>query len=314
LAIDPRAYARGFTLPPASDSGVKVLPHCPASQAALNLSTYENKLTGANEMSHRIVFCLLLFLIIPALTEAKSWNGITPLKSNREDVARTLNLPLDARDKDLKYESPAETVRFTFSGREEYLNDCVKKLPLGTVLLIEITPKTALRLIDLGLEESKLREMDSSPDFLIDGQAYSDEREGAVFTLSNGYVRKIVYTASSQDRYLCPTYYEEPRLFADRILCRLCPTVAVTCPDDTEAGTAITFTANTAVGSPPQKLTFHWTVSAGTIIEGQSTDSIKVDTKNLGGKTVTATVEVDGFDPECNKTASCSTPIVPRKY
>jgi hypothetical protein len=261
----------------------------------------------------RIAGSLFLLLVCASLGGAKSWNGITPLKSNREDLARTLQLPIDRSQLRIRYESPAETVEFLFSGTEDYFDECVKKLPLGTVLIIEINPKTALRLIDVGLEESKLKELESSSNFLIDGQAYSDEREGVVVTLTNGYVRKVTYTASSQDRYLCPTYYEEPRRFVERILCRLCPTVAVTCPDDTEAGVVITFTANTAVGDPAPKLTFHWTVSAGTIMEGQGTDSIKVDTKNLGGKTITAIVEVDGFDPSCNKTASCSTPILARK-
>ena len=261
----------------------------------------------------RIAGSLFLLLLCTSLGAAKSWHGITPLRSTREDVSRALNFPIDETKRRFTNASATETIDFLFSGNDDYVDDCVKKLPVGTVLLMEITPGTQLRLNELGLDENKLKKLESSADFLIDGQAYSDDTEGVVVTVADGFVRKVVYIAASQDRYLCPTYYQEPRLFADRILCRMCPTIAITCPDDTEAGTVITFTANTAVGNPAPKLTFRWTVSAGTIVDGQGTESIKVDTKNLAGKTVTATVEVDGFDPGCNNTASCSTPIVPRK-
>ena len=262
---------------------------------------------------YRIAGSLFFLVLCTSLGDAKSWRGITPLKSNREDVARTLQLPIDTSKPRIRYESPTETVEFLFSGTEDYLPDCVKKLPVGTVLLIEITPGTQLRLNELCLDENKLKKLESSADFLIDGQAYSDDTEGVVVTVADGFVRKIVFIAASRDRYLCPIYYQEPRLFTERIICVLCPTIAVTCRDEAEVGTAVTFTAITQVGKPESKLTFRWTVSAGTIMEGQGTESIKVDTKNLAGKTVTATIEVDGFDAGCNNTASCSTPIVPRK-
>ena len=91
----------------------------------------------------------------------------------------------------------------------------------------------------------------------------------------------------------------------------VCPTVAVTCPSDVSEGGSITFTANFTQGTPEVTPTYNWTVSAGTITSGQGTSSITVDTKGLGGQTVTATVEVGGVDPNCGRTASCSTPVRP---
>ena len=91
----------------------------------------------------------------------------------------------------------------------------------------------------------------------------------------------------------------------------VCPTVNVTCPTDVSEGGSITFTANFTQGTPQVTPTFNWTVSAGTITSGQGTSSITVDTKGLGGQTVTATVEVGGVDPSCGRTASCSTPVRP---
>src|SRR3989440_6796531 len=91
----------------------------------------------------------------------------------------------------------------------------------------------------------------------------------------------------------------------------VCPTVNVTCPSDVSEGGSITFTANFTQGTPEVTPTYNWTVSAGTITSGQGTSAITVDTKGLGGQTVTATVEVGGVDPSCGRTASCSTPVRP---
>jgi len=92
----------------------------------------------------------------------------------------------------------------------------------------------------------------------------------------------------------------------------VCPTLNVSCPPEVEEGGSATFTANFQQGKPVVSETYNWTVSAGTITSGQGTNSITVDTKGLGGQTITATVEIGGLDPTCTKTASCSTPIKPR--
>lgn len=91
---------------------------------------------------------------------------------------------------------------------------------------------------------------------------------------------------------------------------RNCPTaVNVECPTEpVKPGTPVTFTANIAGG--PGNQTYNWTVSAGTISSGQGTSSITVDTTNLGGQSVTATVELGGLDPSCNRTASCTAQVV----
>src|SRR2546426_8367870 len=47
--------------------------------------------------------------------------------------------------------------------------------------------------------------------------------------------------------------------------------------------------------------TYHWTVSAGRIIDGQGTPSIRVDTNGLAGQTLTATVSVGGYTLDCTR-------------
>jgi hypothetical protein len=97
-----------------------------------------------------------------------------------------------------------------------------------------------------------------------------------------------------------------------------CPTVSVSCPDTGTIGQPVTFTANVSGGDPNVTPTFNWTVSAGTISSGQGTSSITVDTTGVaGGTTITATVDVGGYDRSCSTSSSCTTSfariLTPRK-
>jgi hypothetical protein len=86
---------------------------------------------------------------------------------------------------------------------------------------------------------------------------------------------------------------------------QVCPQVTVSCPSSFEDGEAITFTASVVGGNPSVVPTYNWMITAGRIIEGQGTSSIKVETLGFG-RSFTATVNVSGFDQSCAKTASCS--------
>jgi hypothetical protein len=92
----------------------------------------------------------------------------------------------------------------------------------------------------------------------------------------------------------------------------VCGTVSASGSDSGDENTPITFHATYNQGTPTVSPTYNWSVSAGTISSGQSTDTITVDTKGTAGLTITATVEVGGLDPSCPRTASASTPIKPR--
>lgn len=79
-----------------------------------------------------------------------------------------------------------------------------------------------------------------------------------------------------------------------------CPTLSISGPGGVTApGETITFTANLS-GGDQNNITYNWTVSAGTITEGQGTPSIRVaTTRELAGGNVTATVNIGGTDPTC---------------
>lgn len=79
-----------------------------------------------------------------------------------------------------------------------------------------------------------------------------------------------------------------------------CATVDVSGPAGiTNPGDTMTFTANVTAGTYDP--TYNWTVSAGTIISGQGTPSITVQTTpDMAGSSVTATVDIGGAPTECS--------------
>jgi hypothetical protein len=89
-----------------------------------------------------------------------------------------------------------------------------------------------------------------------------------------------------------------------------CPTVTVKCPDNPyAAGTPVRVSAEVAGGGEGLDLKYRWQVSAGTIVAGQGTTEITIDTSALAGNSVTATVEVDGPPAGCDRTESCTLPF-----
>jgi hypothetical protein len=99
-----------------------------------------------------------------------------------------------------------------------------------------------------------------------------------------------------------------------------CPTLSISCPtDQVIAGSPATVSANVSGGDPNASITYNWTVSAGTISSGQGTPTITIDTTGLAGNSVTATVEIGGVGPECDRTESCTFQVAgvtppPRKF
>lgn len=88
---------------------------------------------------------------------------------------------------------------------------------------------------------------------------------------------------------------------------RPCVSVDASGPASVQEGTPITYTAR--LSDPSASVTYNWSVSAGSIIEGQGTSTITVSTAGQGGKTITATVEIGGIPPECPRVDSASTDV-----
>ena len=99
---------------------------------------------------------------------------------------------------------------------------------------------------------------------------------------------------------------------------RQCPAVKVSCADTAICGSELTFTAEVSDAAASAKLSYNWTVAAGTIASGQGASSIKVDTTGFCCRPLEATVQVTGLPEACAGKATCATNFIcdpmPRKF
>jgi hypothetical protein len=255
------------------------------------------------------IFSLSCVLLLPALSSAESWRGIVPLHSTKSDVERLLGKPSGATDKLLTYRFESETA-FISLITEETPGINPRILRPGVVKDIQVMPRHTMRLADLGLDENRIIFIKGSKPEYSGFSGYVDEEAGLIVKTSG--VEIIFYFANAKDRKHCASCSIDPQSIADMPICILCPTVSVSAPEQVDQGTGATFSANVYIGSPPPRLTWNWTVDFGKILEGQGTPMIVVDTNNVKSETITATIEVGGIDPVCNRTASSSTRVTKR--
>jgi hypothetical protein len=90
----------------------------------------------------------------------------------------------------------------------------------------------------------------------------------------------------------------------------VCPAIEITCPTNVGIDQPLTFTSRYSGGVPANVTpAYNWTVSAGRIIEGQGTDTIKVDTTGLAGQTVRTSLSIGGYNLECAADCAISIPL-----
>jgi hypothetical protein len=119
-------------------------------------------------------------------------------------------------------------------------------------------------------------------------------------------VLQLEYIASSKDRHLCPTYYEDPESFVVFGLFNHPAPVSVECPTfKVKAGDKITVSAYSA-----SKVQYSWTLTAGRIITGHRSRTILIDTTGLEGGAITVTVEVKD---QSSQASSCALQILPNE-
>jgi hypothetical protein len=89
-----------------------------------------------------------------------------------------------------------------------------------------------------------------------------------------------------------------------------CPAIEISCPTNIAVDQPITFTSRYTGGVPANAVAvYNWSVSAGRIIEGQGTSTIKVDTTGLAGETVRATLSMGGYTLECSADCAVTIPL-----
>lgn len=145
------------------------------------------------------------------------------------------------------------------------------------------------------------------------GQIIQIDRDKATWDLSTAEPGKA-HTASLEVDYDrndgCAAFTETKIFVRPCPIVPTCPNVSIACPDAVALGAPANFTVNLTGGTPGVTPSYNWSITAGTIISGQGTPSISVDTAGLAGQSITASVEVGGFDLRCP--ANCTVQL-PRK-
>jgi len=87
-----------------------------------------------------------------------------------------------------------------------------------------------------------------------------------------------------------------------------CPAIQIKAPDAVPQGSKARVTVNLigGVGRP----TFRWSLTAGSIVSGQGTATIQIDTTGLAGTGISASVDLGGLPRECATTSGSATFLV----
>jgi hypothetical protein len=265
----------------------------------------------AIEQFMKRLLLISLFVFIATVSAphiiAKEWRGITPLHSTQSDVVRLFGGCSD-RDGGCKVRVGNEEAYFVFSNGvvvSEY-HECARKLPPNTVLLIEVTLINPPTLRALQINRKNFRTFDPSSPPNIGYRGYIDEKQGLIIKTYKGNVLQLDYIASAKDVGLCPSYYEEPETFIQLLIDYCCPSLAVNCPSQSPVdGEPVTLSAQTGdLG----RVKYKWQVTAGKIVAGQGTLRITVDTTGAGGRTITATIEMNDGSGHVTM-SSCEVPV-----
>jgi hypothetical protein len=260
-----------------------------------------------------LLISLYLFMAPPFAHDvlAKEWRGITPLHSTQADVARLFGGCSDP-DGSCQVRVDNEEAYFVCSNGAVVrdLNECPKKLPANTVLLIEVQLADRPKLSALRINKSNFRTFDPSSPPNIGYKGYIDEKEGLIIKTYKGRVLQLDYIAAGSDLPMCPDYYDSPESFIQILIEACCPYLDVNRPSQTPVdGEQIIISA---AAEDLKGVKYRWQVSAGKIVAGQGTRRITVDTTGAGGRTITATIEMNDGNQHVTG-ASCVVPVSLRR-
>lgn len=252
----------------------------------------------------RVSLLLLAFAAGPTTLSAKPWRDIVPLHSTRADVARLFNECLDPNG-GCSFTRGNEQVLMIFSGGSGF-KECPEKLRSDTVLLIEVKLIKPIKFSNLRIDKQALKRFDPAYPKNIGYLGYIDEIRGLVIQTYKGDVLQFDYIAAKRDVKLCPSYYESPHSFVQVLIEGCCPFLVLKCPPKPQAGETIKVSAS----YDDDEAELEWAVTGGKIVSGQGTREITVDTSGLGGRVITATVEMRFKGKPHTTNYSCSVEVL----
>ena len=159
----------------------------------------------------QFVLGVIGILAICTHCDRREWRGIIPLHSTKNDVVRSLGPPAETNDIRSMYHLKNEEVYKVFSDKPCDFE--ATKIPAGTVLLVQVTPRAKLKFTDLQIDRNRMRAFNpSSQD--PDWKGYMDEENGLIVRSYKETIDRIFYIATPRERRRCPDYYAEPEEFA----------------------------------------------------------------------------------------------------
>lgn len=152
-----------------------------------------------------LIACLVLVgsVQMPSTTD---WRGLSPLKSTRMDVERTLGRPdQNINNELLSYRFPDMEVDFSFSSNP----NCQQKLPYtswnvtsDTVTGIYVIFRPGRRVADTGIDLTKYKKIEVGGD-LLDQYAYLNADESFVIEVGGSdYLRGYLYQPGTKHKNL----------------------------------------------------------------------------------------------------------------
>ena len=158
-------------------------------------------------MIRLIFFVTCLVLVSAQMPSMTHWRGLSPLKSTRMDVERTLGLPerkIDNRQHQMTYYLPDVTVFVYFYANPK----CEQKLPYtswdvasDTVTAIDISIKHPPLVADIGIDLTKFKRIEGPSD-MIGRYIYVNADDGFSVEVGNKYVTNYHYRPGSKDEKL----------------------------------------------------------------------------------------------------------------
>ena len=241
----------------------------------------------------RLLLLLVIPVVCPVVSTAKSWRGIEPLRSTRADVILSLKQCFHEREA-CKFTIESEEVYILFSGglSDEH-SDCMNQLPPETVVFIESRPTKDSKVSKSLLRAGRFQKFNPAAPFKVGFDGYVDKAQGLAIKSLKGRIVQLVYFSTPTDDSPCLTYYANPESFLE-IYKGHVPVVSIRCPTSVVTeGESITFSA---LSDFQTKRGFTWNLSVGKIMRGQHTSRITVDTTGLSGQTIRVAVEVMDLD------------------
>jgi hypothetical protein len=249
-------------------------------------------------------------LLTSSPPQKSGWRGIVPLHSTRADVERLIGKPNFHSDR-YDFEEERATILYTREPCSGGLQGAYK-VPRDTVVSIDVVPKRELTLRDLNLDPAEYKKSGGAPSTSL--ASYHSEKVGVTYVAyvggeDDGEIRVIFYGPKAEDAHLhCPAQGEQgnvddnPRMQSpneDTWALGDCPTIEIERSQSKPSlAEEYVLTAYIVGGDPRFTPTFKWSVSAGLIVSGQGTPSVKIDTSGTNCQQITVTLEVGGAIPK----------------